>query len=77
MKFITLTNIYNKHSPKPVRINVEMIGHYSPVTEELGYGGTKTYTSVGVLTHNNGGFQVEETPEQIDKLIEEKFGSIK
>ena len=65
MKFITLTST---HLSDPIRINVDMIGHYYFVINNENRI-NKTYTIVGVLTHNNGGFKVKETPEQIDELI--------
>lgn len=62
---------------RPVYINIEQIGHitrndnakvqYGKVVEEA-------YTSVGVTTHNNGGFKVIEMPEAIIKLIEASRG---
>ncbi len=65
MKFITLTST---HQSDPIRINVDMIGHYySAKDNDIRV--NKIYTVVGVLTHNNGGFRVQETPEQIDELI--------
>ena len=57
MKVIKLTNSSNY----PVYINSEMIGHFYPTEKNL--------TRVGVVTHNNGGVLVKETPEQIIKLL--------
>jgi hypothetical protein len=51
-----------------------MIGDYAEYTETH-YNKTETWTNVGVVTHNNGGFKVKETPEEIDKLIEEKINN--
>jgi hypothetical protein len=71
MKFIKLTSIYHNN---PIRINIKMIGHYVSYTETH-HNKTETSTTVAVLTHNNGGLQVKETPEEIDKLIEEKINN--
>jgi hypothetical protein len=46
-----------------VFINPNQIGHYYRNSE-------KSITKIGVTTHNNGGFEVMETLEQINKLIE-------
>ncbi len=68
MKFITLT----MKSSDPVRINIGLIGHYFPVVYTDNYRKVNNrYTRVGVLTHNNGGFDVKETPEEIDALIQQ------
>lgn len=67
MKLIKLTS---RGSEKPVYINVDYIGHIYRTTEPLPYSnGSITYTTVGVVTHNNGGFDVKETPEEIIELI--------
>lgn len=68
MKIIILTSVHTRISP--IRVNIEMIGDYYQYTEN-DYGKTKTYTNVGVLTNNNGGLQVKETPEEIDILIQQ------
>jgi len=66
MKLIKLTSFNTK---TPIYINVDMIGHISEV-EETEYGRvTKKYTSVGHLTHNNGGFRVTESIKEIFDLI--------
>ena len=69
MKFIRLTNLKDS---KPVFINPDFIGHMFRVPEKMSYGSIDEveHTSVGVTTHNNGGFRVKETIEQIIKLIE-------
>jgi len=54
-----------------VYINPKHIGHCYRVPQDTE--GSRTiaeHTMVGVTTHNNGGFAVKETPEQINKLIE-------
>lgn len=54
-----------------VYINPDHIGHCYRVPEETERSRTIVeHTMVGVTTHNNGGFAVKETPEQIKKLIE-------
>lgn len=60
MKFIKLTS---KKMNKPVYININRIGDFYEYD-----GGT----SVGVTTHNNGGFEVKESVEEVLKLIKEK-----
>ena len=64
MNFIKLTlsggrNIY---------VSKNHIGHFFVVPQE-GNDDKEQYTRVGVTTHDNGGFSVKETPEQIIKLI--------
>lgn len=71
MKLIKLTdrkdtsNIYINidHIGAFYQIGVQIKNYKSPHndTEEL-------YTRVGVTTHNNGGFDVKETPEEIIKM---------
>jgi len=68
MKLIKLTLFTNK---MPIYINVEMIGSLSDVEEKEHYRETKKYTSIGHLTHNNGGFRVIESVDKILKLIKE------
>lgn len=67
MKIIKLTSFKNN---SPVYINVDHIGDFFG-TEKICYttGKVSSYTRVGVTTHNNGGFQVQETPEEILALI--------
>ena len=68
MKFIKLTSI---NLDNPVFINPEHIGHMYRVKEKIDYGRVEKveHTRLGVSTHNNGGFEIKETPEQIMKLI--------
>jgi hypothetical protein len=68
MKFIKVTSLSNK---KPIYINVGEIGHFYRVPEKVDYGSItkEEYTKIGVTTHNNGGFEVTETPEMLLKLI--------
>ncbi len=67
MKVIKLTNL----DKKPIYINVDMIGHFYEVEETSSYGSVDKpkHTTVGVTTHNNGGFKVIESVDQIIKLI--------
>jgi hypothetical protein len=69
MKFIKLTSLKDS---KPVFINPDFIGHMFRVSEKKSYGSVDEaeHTSVGVTTHNNGGFRVIESVEQILKRIE-------
>ena len=69
MKFIKLTSLKDS---KPVFINPDFIGHMFRVPEKKSYGSVDEaeHTSVGVTTHNNGGFRVKESIEQILKMIE-------
>jgi hypothetical protein len=52
MKLIKLTLFNNK---TPIYINVEMIGSLNEVEEKDFNREPKKYTSVGHITHNNGG----------------------
>ena len=63
MKFIKLTECYN--TPKEIYINVEMIGAIH-IEED-----NNNYTRLKHLSHNNGGYSIQETPEEILKLIKE------
>jgi len=64
MKIIKLTS---KTTGEPIYINVDAIGHFYSYrdkdTDEL-------ITVVGVTTHNNGGFKVRDTVEQIKKKLD-------
>jgi hypothetical protein len=67
MKLIKLTSIANG---KNIYVNPELIGHIYEVEETKDYNVIRTpkHTVIGVTTHNNGGFKVKETPEQIFKM---------
>jgi hypothetical protein len=69
MKFIKLTSAMTS---RLVYINIDFIGHLNDVPEKVNYGVVeeKACTIVGVTTHNNGGFRVKESIEQILKMIE-------
>jgi hypothetical protein len=58
MKFIKLTECYNQ--PKEIYINVEMIGGMYVEGKR---------TCLKHLSHNNGGYYIKETPEEILELI--------
>ena len=59
MKTIKLTNA---NDGGEIYINVEQIGHYYDNK-------IRKNTTVGVTTHNNGGFSVKETADEIHKMI--------
>jgi len=67
MRFIKLTNMEGNL----IVVNVAHIGHLYPVDEKVDYGRVtkKAHTRLGVTTHNNGGFSVTETVDEIMKLI--------
>jgi hypothetical protein len=67
MIFIKLTNL----SGNPIYVNPQHIGHMYPVREKSEYGKiTKpAHTRLGVVTHNNGGFEVEESTSAILEMI--------
>jgi hypothetical protein len=69
MKFIKVTGIGS--SSTPYYINIAHIGHVFGVQDKYHHGQLETgaYTSIGVTTHNNGGFRVQESVEQVMKLI--------
>ena len=70
MKLIKLTS----HSGNsPIYINIDEIGHFNEgEVSKMNYNGVskpEKFTTVGVTTHNNGGFRVKETPEEIIEKI--------
>jgi len=66
MKFIKLTSIEGG----VIVVNVDHIGHFYPSkVATVSSSKYKDYTNVGVTTHNNGGFRVTETVDEIMKLI--------
>ena len=67
MKFIKLTSIEGGL----IVVNVAHIGHLYPINEKVEYGrvAKKAHTRLGVTTHNNGGFSVTETVDEIISLI--------
>jgi len=70
MKFIKLTSSQDK---KPVFINPTFIGHLYEVAEKMQYGRVDkaAHTVVGTTCHNNGGFKVTESIDEIMKMIKE------
>lgn len=72
INLIKLNSSTGKKSP--VYINAAYIGHFYEVEEKRSYGTLEEpkHTVVGVVTHNNGGFNVTETPEQILKMLSKK-----
>jgi hypothetical protein len=66
--FIKLTNLKDK---KTIYINTDCIGHIYASNPKIEYGRIEkeAHTIVGTTTHNNGGFQVIETPEQIFTML--------
>ena len=70
MKIIKLTSLKEK---SPIYINVECIGHFYEIKATIEYGRVKEekHTRLGVTTHNNGGFSVMESVDQIIKIISE------
>lgn len=72
MKIIKLTSLTSLNGSNTIYINTECIGHFYEIGEKISYGSVDKpkHTRVGVTTHNNGGFEVKESTEQIIKLIE-------
>ena len=66
MKMIKVTSISDGGS---IYINVEHIGHMYEVKDKM------VYTKIGVVTHNNGGFEVKETVKQIVNIITSRMCS--
>jgi hypothetical protein len=60
MKFIKLTTTNNDD----LFVNIEHIGHIYPLDNGKG-------SRVGVTTHNNGGFAVKQTHDEIMQLMQE------
>ena len=69
MKLIKLTSL----DKKPIYINIDMIGHLFEVEATMEYGKIieEKHTKIGVTTHNNGGFRVKES---IDEILELEKG---
>ena len=74
MKLIKLTSANNTGD---IYINVEHIGHMYEVKDKMVYNSIekKAHTKIGVVTHNNGGFEVTETVKQIVKIITSRMCS--
>ena len=61
-RFIKVTNAYPKGYGNKIQLSVDGIGGMFVEGE---------HTILMHTTHNNGGYQVSETPDQIEKLIKE------
>ena len=66
MKLIKLTLFNNK---TPIYINIDMIGHLYEVEEKDFNREPKKYTVIGTTTHNNGGFKVIESIQEVFNRI--------
>ena len=66
MKLIKLTSFNNK---TPIYINIDMIGHLYEVEEKDFNREPKKYTVIGTTTHNNGGFKVIESIQEVFNRI--------
>ena len=73
MRLIKLTSLQDK---QPIYINIDVIGHFFEVKEEIKYGRVEKtkHTRIGALTHNNGGFSVVESVKEIIELIKDSRG---
>ena len=69
MRLIKVTPLKRNN---PIYINVDMIGHFYEVEEEVKYGRVEKakHSRIGVTTHNNGGFEVKESEKEIITLIQ-------
>jgi len=76
MKKFILVHGYKKEDE--IYINIDHIGHIYWVPQQIAYGRIEdeSYTTIGVTTHNNGGFRVKETPKEIIKLIDAKVSYV-
>ena len=70
MKLIKLTT-FHLNKKEELYVNPMHIGHMYNVPENADNRTKPQYTRVGVTTHNNGGFEVLESTEEIIKLIEQ------
>ena len=68
MHIIKVTSFQDK---KSIYINIDAIGHFYEVEEEIEYGRVKRkeHTVIGTTTHNNGGFRVTESVKEIAQQI--------
>jgi hypothetical protein len=65
-KTIKVTTLSNK---KSIYINIDMIGHLYEVEEKDFNREPKKYTVIGTTTHNNGGFKVIESIQEVFNRI--------
>jgi hypothetical protein len=70
MKLIKLTTFY-LNKKEELYVNPMHIGHMYEVPENANNRTKPQHTIVGVTTHNNGGFEVLESTEEIIRLIEQ------
>ena len=66
MRTIKVTTLSDK---KSIYINIDMIGHLYEVEEKDFNREPKKYTVIGTTTHNNGGFKVIESIQEVFKRI--------
>lgn len=68
-KFIQVTSLSDGGK---ILVNVRHIGHFWESSEKIEYGRVEKpkHTRLGVTTHNNGGFEVKETVDEILKMIQ-------
>ena len=70
MKLIKLTTKY-LGVKADLYLNPSHIGHIYDVPEKMEYNVLKErHTRIGCLTHNNGGFSVMETVEEVVNMIQ-------
>jgi hypothetical protein len=65
-KTIKVTTLSDK---KSIYINIDMIGHLYEVEEKDFNREPKKYTVIGTTTHNNGGFKVIESIQEVFNRI--------
>jgi hypothetical protein len=66
MRTIKVTTLSDK---KSIYINIDMIGHLYEVEEKDFNREPKKYTVIGTTTHNNGGFKVIESIQEVFNRI--------
>jgi hypothetical protein len=66
MRTIKVTTLSDKRS---IYINIDMIGHLYEVEEKDFNREPKKYTVIGTTTHNNGGFKVIESIQEVFNRI--------
>jgi hypothetical protein len=66
MKTIKVTTLSDKRS---IYINIDMIGHLYEIEEKDFNREPKKYTVIGTTTHNNGGFKVIESIQEVFNRI--------
>jgi hypothetical protein len=73
MKLIKVTSTDKNKTGKDsiVYINTDVIGHIYTIPEKMSYDRVEEErcTVIGTTTHNNGGFRVKETVEEVLVLI--------